>query len=605
MSETVLVGGRRVSLDDRDLLGAGGEGRVYRWGDRAVKVYFTMTPARRRKLEAFPRGLPPRVVAPLELCTDPNGAVVGYVMRALASAVDAHRLAQRRFREGVLDANGVLALYRDLSRTVAELHAAGVVVGDLNDGNVALTPPSPGRPWTPWLIDADSMQFGAHPCTVAHERFLDPRLYGVELSRTAALSRESDWYALAVLLFSALLYVHPYGGAHPSHPTLLRRAEARCSILRPDVKLPRAAARPDALPDDALAFFTDVFERDVRAPLPPAVLEPRFATCGCGLEHARRTCPACTTSAPVRPAVRARGRVRAVTVFEARRGRIVAASADGPLRFVREEGGALFREDGQRVPAPEAVLRAPGRRVRIAGASTWVLGGGRAVRVVREQIVEDLAIPDVHGEPAADAGPAGLVYVEGDALVRAGSGTRVGQVLGGQTRVRVGAALGFATTRAGRFTLSYVFGAHAGPLRQLDLPHAVGRLVDWTVRFDDRHALVRTTLERSGRVVHTAELVDAHGALVARAEGPPDSSPLFAGIRAICLAGGAVLAAADDGLVLLRADRRARALDPVRAFPETRDIASPDAELLVGPGGSVYVVDRDEITHVCFTDQSE
>ena len=33
-----------------------------------------------------------------------------------------------------------------------------------------------------------------------------------------ALSRESDWYALAVLLFSSLLFVHPYGGAHASFP---------------------------------------------------------------------------------------------------------------------------------------------------------------------------------------------------------------------------------------------------------------------------------------------------------------------------------------------------------------------------------------------------
>ena len=529
MSTTVFMGGKRVRLDDRDLLGVGGEGRVFRSGDRAIKVFFAMTDARKQKLAAFPIGLPQRVVGPLDLCTDANGNVVGYAMRALEGAVDIHRLGQRKWRQAAstLRNTDVLGIFRDLATTVAQLHARGVVVGDLNDGNVVLTPPSARAQepaWQPWFIDADSMQFAGCPCTVAHERFLDPRLYGVDLDRTCALSRESDWYALAVLLFTSLVFVHPYGGAHASYPTMLRRAEARHSILRGDVKLPHAAMRPDVLPDDALAWFTSVFDRDVRTPLPASILDARFTVCACGVEHARRACPICTVVVAMPAPVRTLGRIRVTTM-------------------TREEGSRFI---------------------------------------------------------ASNAAPAEIVGIQGDWLVRRANGTRIGQVLEGQTHVRTSPNLGFAFYRAGLFTMSFVFDMDRGPLRQLELPHIEGRLVDWSATFDEGHVLFCTATEKAGRVVHSAHLVDAKGQILASETGPAGSSAILAGTFGKCLASGAILVPTDDGLVLVRADRATRTFVPIRAFPETRDLVPPDADLLVGPGGSVYVVTHDEIVHLCF-----
>ena len=552
MSTTVFMGGKRVRLEDRDLLGVGGEGRVFRAGDRAIKVFFTMTDERKKKLAAFPTAMPGRVIGPLDLCTDAKGVVIGYAMRALDGAVDAHRLAQRKWRESAMRAPEVLRVFQELAATVAQLHAMGVVVGDLNDGNVVLTPPQAPSPWQPWFIDADSMQWRGFPCTVAHERFLDPRLYGVDLAHTGALSRESDWYALAVLLFSSLLFVHPYGGAHASFPTLLRRAEGRHSVLRGDVKLPHAALRPDVLPDDALAWFTSVFDRDARAPLPAGILESRFVRCSCGVEHARRVCPMCTVAVAMPTAVRTFGRLRATTIVRAPRGgRIVAAAVPRALTYVFEHNGVLTREDGRTVTSP-----------------------------------------DLEG--------AGLVHLDGDWLIRSGDGTRIGQILEGQTHVRVGSSLGFAFYRVGLVTMTFLFDARRGPLRQLALPHLDGKLIEWNATFDDGHVLFCTAVEKAGRLIHSAHLVDARGELLASETGPAGSSSILSGTSGKCLANGAVLVPTDDGLVLVRADRKARAFVPIRAFPETRELVPPDADLLVGPGGSVYVVTHDEIVHLCF-----
>jgi hypothetical protein len=537
MTTTVLLKGKPIRLDDRDLLGVGGEGRVFRSGKRALKIFFAMTEARKRKLQAFPAALPDAVVGPLELCTDGRGNVVGYAMRALDGAVDIHRLGQRKWRDANMTANDVLATFGDLSATVAALHARGIVVGDLNDGNVVVTPniatldtALPAASWRPWLIDADSMQFASFPCVVAHERFLDPRLYGVDLAATAALSRASDHYALAVMLFTSLLYVHPFGGAHASYPTLLRRAEARHSVLRGDVKLPHSATRPDVLPDDALAWFTRVFDRDAREALPSALLDARFTRCGCGVEHARRVCPACTV--------------------------VVAAGLP-------------------RLPAPSPV-----RTVGRIRATTMTLHEG--ARFIASSLDHDRRI-----------------HLEGDWLVRA-DGTRIGQLLENQSHVRAGASLGFAFYRAGLFTMSFVFDMARGPVRQLDLPHLDGRLVDWSATFDERHVLFSTATEKDGRVIHAAHLVDSQGAILASETGPAGSSSMLQGISGKCLAGGAILAPTDDGLVLLRADRATRTFVPIRAYPETRDLVPSDADLLVGPGGSVYVVRHDEIVHLAF-----
>ena len=66
MSTTVFVGKKRVRLDDRDLLGVGGEGRVFRVGDQRPQDLLRHDRRAPKKLAAFPRGLPPRVVGPLE-----------------------------------------------------------------------------------------------------------------------------------------------------------------------------------------------------------------------------------------------------------------------------------------------------------------------------------------------------------------------------------------------------------------------------------------------------------------------------------------------------------------------------------------------------------
>jgi hypothetical protein len=569
------LGKSRLRLSGADEIGSGGEARVFRHKDLAIKIFeldLARTKAKAEKLRAFPAGLPASVVQPLELVRDRAGAVVGYAMRRIDGAQPLFRYAQRSWREGVASNAEVLGLFRALAQTIGALHARGVVVGDLNDGNVLCDA-------TPWLIDVDSMQFGTFPCTVAHERFLDPRLYGRDLEKDPALSTESDWYAFAVALFSSLLYVHPYGGVAPGLPTMLRRAEARHSLLRPDVTLPRAAVTPKILGDPLRDWFEAVFEKDARTAPPAGVLDSSWTRCACGLEHARLSCPACSRA---RPAMILPKGLRAHEVLRTP-GRVLACVWQGAPRFLYAHAGRLFRETG------ELPVSMPGRvaRFAISGGDTWIAEGGTVTRWSREG-TERVMASAFDGAPMFAASSAGVVFAQGDWLVGR-DGARLGRILEGRTWLALGERFGLGWSRAGRLSLAFLFTPSRAGLREVQLPAFDGRVIDLSCTFDARHALLAIATEHRGRYTTSLHLIADDGRVLASRAGDPLTDPILASVRGKAVLDGRVVCATDDGLVALRPNG-AGGFDEVARFSTAREHAAPDDTLIALPGGELLAV---------------
>lgn len=320
---TVVLDGARLDPAKLPVLGQGGEADVYDLGDgRALKLYkqpdhpdFAGDPARiadasarlaaiEAKLSAFPRGLPPAVVAPVALARAGRGrAVVGYAMPKVRG-VPMFELGEPRHRRGApADLDALVAAFRDLHATVDALHRAGVVIGDFNDGNVLV---DGGRCH---LIDADSLQYGGWPCTMFTDRYVDPRLCDRGAATPVPLAphdQASDWYAFAAMLFRALAWVGPFGGVHqPADPRARVAPSARPlrgpSVFGPDVIYPRSAAPLAGLPDSLAAGFRAIFDGGQRGRFPRELLDrlalhrcPR-----CAIDHGRASCPACRAAAPV------------------------------------------------------------------------------------------------------------------------------------------------------------------------------------------------------------------------------------------------------------------------------------------------------------------
>lgn len=593
----LMLAGRRVTVTDAELLGEGGEARVFRCGALALKIFHEVDPTqpaavraradKLRKLERLlrlARGLPDAVVAPQGLVTDDRGETLGYAMPLVDRAEPFSRLSSRRWRDGVLTNEGVLALHAALAQVLRALHAASVVVGDLNDGNVLF------RDTRAFVIDADSLQLPGLPCVVGHERFLDPRLYGVDLAAAQGFDEGTDWYAFAVSLFASLLYVHPFGGTHATLGTLLRRAEARHSVLRPDVTLPRLAAPPRTLPDVALDYFERTFERDARQPPPDELLRLRWTRCTCGVEHARAVCPECHALGPLitRPVLRVRGRCTARTAF-ATSGRVLTAASQGGLRYVVDDGARVLREDGSVVlpaSAPDAV------RFAIAGRSTWVLrASGAAERIDAGRPVERASTALRHGAPVFAAGASVVYRQEREWLVEQGSGLRVGQVLDGQTWLWTGERLGLGFYRVGGRTVAFLVQVGRAGLRNLDGVAWAGRVVDAEAVFDAEHALLSVASEAGGVELVQRWLFDGRGQLLGRSSGGQRG-------RAALLA-GRVLLGTDAGLLALRLD--SGHLVEAASFPDTQPFVGAEDELLPQPDGSIYVVGTREILHLSLT----
>lgn len=153
----------------------------------------------------------------------------------------------------------------NLAAAVGTLHEAGVVIGDFNDSNVAVTPQS-----TVTLFDCDSMQISdpvtgeRYFCRVFRPDFIAPELDGVDLASTYR-PVSSDLFALAVHLHLLLLQgEHPFRGfwrGDGDPPLELALAKQGLWTHGGSGRTsPRPAAIPiDLLPPDIIDLFRRAF----------------------------------------------------------------------------------------------------------------------------------------------------------------------------------------------------------------------------------------------------------------------------------------------------------------------------------------------------------
>jgi len=532
----VVVDGDSIDLARVPILGQGGEADVYDLGARVLKLYkgpkhpdVAGDPARVRaatdrlagaeaRLSSFPRDLPARVAKPRALARDARKkTVVGYVMDR-CDGRPLYELAEPRVRRaGGVDLVSLVGALRDLHASVTALHAAGVVIGDFNDGNVLV------ERERAWLIDADSFAWGAWPCPMFTERFVDPRLCD-RAQPAPALARPhdalSDWFAYTVMLFRTLCWVGPYGGVHqPADPARRVPPAARSlrgpSVFAADVVYPRAAAPLAGLTDELLDHFTAVFDHGRRVPFPAALLDRlRLHRCTtCGVDHARPRCPSCSSQV----AVPATWGDLVVTPIDPR-------SVTWGATEVRADPG-------------------PGTAMWMTGAALW------------------------------HRGPLGA--------------EQVGQIVPGATRAWVGERFAAGLWRAGGYAVGITFvPGRRGVDDRARLPAIRGRVTAqgcvlgddrawlWWRETDGARELVRVACIGQGRVL--AETTADAAAL--------DADGWLAGIAGACAAGAMLLVPTDDGIVRVEATGGG-ALAVTRRFPDTRPFVAAVDDLAAVRGG--------------------
>lgn len=214
-------------------LGRGGEGAVHEVTGRpgvAVKLYFDPDTAREAKIRILSGGgytsTCPSAAVPRTLVRSADGAFAGFTMRMVDGYRPLHDLygtASRRQHFPGADWRMIVRTAANVARAVAEVHAAGLVIGDINHSSMLVSQRS-----LVTLIDADSWQCGPDAlCRVGVPEYVPPELQGRSLDGVVR-TESHDSFGLAVLL-AQLLFLgrHPFAGVPVGQPLALPDAIAR------------------------------------------------------------------------------------------------------------------------------------------------------------------------------------------------------------------------------------------------------------------------------------------------------------------------------------------------------------------------------------------
>ncbi|MFL5385813.1 MAG: hypothetical protein ACJ8GN_25135 [Longimicrobiaceae bacterium] len=267
----------RLVLDPDLEIGAGGEAVVYGVpgdGSLVAKVYHRPTIERARKLAAMldhPPAMPEGTATawPVDLLLDAGGRFAGFVMpRAEGPRLfEFYNPVSRRgaapgFHAGLLHRAG-----RNLAAAFDALHAAGYVVGDVNESNLLVSPADAAVA----LVDADSLQVrdpasdALFRSRVGKAEFTPPELQGVSFEEVDRVEAH-DRFGLAVLLYLLLMEgTHPFatrmdgdGEALPVEARI-RRCHFPHASPDDDCHPPRLSPRFDALHPPLQALFLRAF----------------------------------------------------------------------------------------------------------------------------------------------------------------------------------------------------------------------------------------------------------------------------------------------------------------------------------------------------------
>ena len=202
-------------------MATGGEGVVYAVGSDLVAKLYHQPPDGQKvaKLEAMAQSSTPRLTKvtawPQGVLYDAQEQPRGFLMRRVNRHSDLHVLYGPKTRLlHYPDATYAFLVHvaANLARAFAVVHDHGHVVGDVNQGGVAVA-----KDGTVALVDCDSFQVVSggvvYGCDVGVPHYQPPELQNTTSFRGLPRTVEHDRFGLAVLIFQTLFLArHPFAG---------------------------------------------------------------------------------------------------------------------------------------------------------------------------------------------------------------------------------------------------------------------------------------------------------------------------------------------------------------------------------------------------------
>lgn len=301
-------------------IGKGGEGQVFEvrespatllkiyteelGGDKTDKLRY-MTTMQQPAIHRF-------TAWPLDLAIH-NGRVEGFVMNKLTGYVPLHMLFNPMDRKKLFPDKGynfLVHVARNLATAFHSLHEEGLIIGDVNEGNILVNPQGMVA-----FIDCDSFQIKNNDqyyfCEVGVPRYTPPELLSAKSFSQVVRTVNTDAFSLAILLFQILfLGRHPFAGRNNSaedfdEERAIRELEFAYSLKKQYKRLlpPLNSFDIADLSDELIALFHHAFENLDQRPAPKEwmvaldIFSKDIITCGKTKIHTypktMESCPWC------------------------------------------------------------------------------------------------------------------------------------------------------------------------------------------------------------------------------------------------------------------------------------------------------------------------
>ena len=551
----------------------------------------------RQKLQAFPQGLPKNIIAPSALVYDDKNTVIGYTMPYIDKAHTMLQYGDKIFRtQNNIDNNIIIEVFKHLHKSLSALHQKGVVVGDFNDMNILV------KNALPYFIDSDSWQFDKFICSMYTDKFVDPLLChqitnnGIE---TMVLHKPhnalSDWYAFAVLLWKALLFVDPYGGIYKPKDKQKNikqhlRPLQRITVMHPDIIYPKHAYPYKVLPPSLLDWMTQVLVHNKREIFPYHLLEQiTWKSCkNCGIEYATHKCPSCNSNYIAAPQI-VYNNITINEIFRTKGTIVYTTVANNTLQYVRYENNIFYRENGEIVA--QGILD-PNITFRIQGKKTYMMNNNIITCYEPNQTPRIYTTDHVGNKSSFDVNHTETCYVENGKIIKelpSLIGTKkvyVGQGMENNTIIWLGDKKGFGFYKAGNIFKGILIPDGERYTITVDLPRIQGSIIDiQCIQSHERYWLLFRT-KRNSEYYNVCIAINEVGVVIGQHECLADDTSWLGSIYGKTAVGKHLFNPTDQGIVRISCDY---SVFQEHIFTSTEPFVHNKCQLLVCSTG-IYII---------------
>lgn len=281
-----LTGLRNKTYKTGKSIARGGEGEVYEIaGDAEVlaKVYHErLSPQKEEKLRKMVRmwseSIERYISWPIDFCVDPATGKQAIIIKKLANCFPLHQIVSPMDRKKLFPEKSyafLIHVARNLAIALHKIHEQGLVVGDVNEGNILVS-----KQGLVYFIDCDSFQIrkegSFYPCEVGVPRYTPPEILNAGSFKNAVRSFNTDNFSLAVLIFQILfLGKHPFAGAPlgdqngiDDEETAIREKQFAYSLRNASKVIgpPKGSLPITTLPKKVVGYFHEAFESESARP---------------------------------------------------------------------------------------------------------------------------------------------------------------------------------------------------------------------------------------------------------------------------------------------------------------------------------------------------